>query len=376
HNRKDLRDEYTRKARQGYQENRVQREEFRQAKHTEVPPASFMDRALPDVAESQDFDGRGIFRYTAEDPLVQEKHMGRGTYGEIFACTYQGLKLALKVAVRTPDRETALLDVHQDGLEKTWDLTREFTLLSQIGPHPNVLRLYALLTSSTGHTGILMERASCDLLKATRDLKTDDLQDGVPWSTRRAQVTTYFRQTLAALTFVHSKNIVHLDVKTNNFLVFLLGERVVLSDFGFCRALPLNGKAKVRADEVYTTYYRPIECLYSGDGKVEIGPKADMWALGVVTWDCYAKTTRSLFTPDPKGFVKHTPTISQALVRFQTAWRERARDLHLLDDDIAAHVFGSCFTLEQDRRSSLDLLKDLQGRFTRTIQSLDEEEEP
>ncbi|CAE7767164.1 Cdk12 [Symbiodinium sp. CCMP2592] len=376
HNRKDLRDEYTRKARQGYQENRVQREEFRQAKHTEVPPASFMDRELPDVAESQDFDGRGIFRYTAEDPLVQEKHMGRGTYGEIFACTYQGLKLALKVAVRTPDRETALLDVHQDGLEKTWDLTREFTLLSQVGPHPNVLRLYALLTSSTGHTGILMERASCDLLKATRDLKTDDLQDGVPWSTRRAQVTTYFRQTLAALTFVHSKNIVHLDVKTNNFLVFLLGERVVLSDFGFCRALPLNGKAKVRADEVYTTYYRPIECLYSGDGKVEIGPKADMWALGVVTWDCYAKTTRSLFTPDPKGFVKHTPTISQALVRFQTAWRERARDLHLLDDDIAAHVFGSCFTLEQDRRSSVDLLKDLQGRFTRTIQSLDEEEEP
>ena len=263
------------KAHDGYNQNRAERKEYERALRTEVPAFSSTDKPVPEVPVGDDFEGRGVFRFTAEDPLLAEGLLGRGTYGEVFACRFQSLKLALKVAVRTPDKDTAVLDVHKDGLEKTWDLTREYTVISQVGPHPNVLQLYSLVTSSTSHTGILMERASCDLFKVVRELKTEDKDDGVPWTTRRTQLTSYFRQTLVGLTYVHGKNIVHLDVKTNNFLVFLPEERVVLSDFGFCRALPIGGKCRVRADEVYAAYYRPIELLYSGAAKA----RRSVWHL-------------------------------------------------------------------------------------------------
>ena len=249
-------------------DNNVRKEEFRRAKHIEKPLDNSLD--LPTATITKDFDGRGIFRYTMEEPLVAGEHLGRGTYGEVFACHFQNQALALKVAVRTPDKDTAVVDTHLDAAEKCWDLTREFSILSKVGPHPNIVQLYALLTSSTSHRGILMETATLDLLKMVRDLHMDDNEVPLSWALRRAEVTKLFRQTLAGLSYVHSKNIVHLDIKTNNFLVFLPSQRVALSDFGFCRALPVDGQTRVRADEVYAAYYRPIECLYAVDKKASI----------------------------------------------------------------------------------------------------------
>ena len=107
--------------------------------------------------------------------------------------------------------------------------------------------------------------------------------------------------------------------------------------------------------------------------QVEVGTKADMWALGVVTWDCYARTHRSLFVPDPKFLVKDTQNLEQALGRFHTVWTERALDMQLSEDDIAGPIFRRTFRLEKDRYSAADLYRDLQGSMSKTLRTLEED---
>ena len=109
--------------------------------------------------------------------------------------------------------------------------------------------------------------------------------------------------------------------------------------------------------------------------KVEISTtKADMWALGVVTWDCYVRTHRSLFVPDPKVLVQNTKNLEEALTRFHLHWTGRTSDMHIKEDIIAGAVFRRTFQLEKDRCTAVSLYRDLKVPMSKTIETLQEPE--
>ena len=220
---------------------------------------SFVEQPLASV---------GVFHYSLDEVVDIGELLGQGGHAVVYSCHCLGVRLAMKINRNTRLPTSSAQDAERfSSSRQIWDLARESYVLGRVSGHPNVLRMYGMLTSSTGTPGILMDLCKGNL-QALLQAWVDD--DGMPpWPQVRSNVVKLYNQVLAGLLHVHQKHVVHLDVKTNNFLVSDDSNvRVQLADFGLARMLPSkDAEISVYGDEVCNQFYRPIECLFAGDQK-------------------------------------------------------------------------------------------------------------
>lgn len=157
----------------------------------------------------------------------------------------------------------------------------ESTALSLLS-HPNIVQVYTTaFTNSTKY--IIMEYVEGITLK-----KHIDHRGALP----EREVLYYATQILSALDYIHSKDIVHCDIKPQNIILLQNGS-IKVADFGIARLDAMLDRSKERSDVALgTVYYVSPE---QAQGKAP-RPESDLYSLGVMLYE--AMTNRLPFYHD------------------------------------------------------------------------------
>ena len=95
------------------------------------------------------------------------------------------------------------------------------------------------------------------------------------WSFNQISFISLFRfRLLKGLSYCHSRNILHRDLKPQNLLINRTGE-LKLADFGLARAFGIP--VRCYSAEVVTLWYRPPDVLF---GAKLYTTSIDMWSAG------------------------------------------------------------------------------------------------
>ncbi len=142
--------------------------------------------------------------------------------------------------------------------------------------HENIIQIFAVEEDQDGHQIVMEYFPSTELKQLIREQVTLPL----------AQVLKYGIATTRALSYAHSKGVIHRDIKPGNILV---NERdaIKLTDFGIAAALG-DSSATMTGTIMGTPEYMSPEQARGDEG---IGVGTDMYSLGVVLYEALTGTT-------------------------------------------------------------------------------------
>ncbi|SPQ22813.1 91eec135-ec62-4550-b230-cee031e2cb22 [Thermothielavioides terrestris] len=205
-----------------------------------------------------------------EDPnklYAKQKKIGQGASGSVYVAKRlrpgvpPGSQLAKSSSDRVAIKQMDL--AHQPRKE----LIVNEILVMRENKHANIVNfLDSFLMDNEKELWVVMEYMEGGAL-------TDVIENN-PVITEE-QISTICLETCQGLEHLHSQNIIHRDIKSDNVLLDARGN-VKITDFGFCAKLT-ETKSK-RATMVGTPYWMAPEVVK----QKEYGPKVDIWSLGIM----------------------------------------------------------------------------------------------
>lgn len=116
----------------------------------------------------------------------------------------------------------------------------------------------------------------------------------------KSQIKSCLKDLFTGLAFIHSKGIIHRDVKPSNILLKSLDGPAYLSDFGIAWApgVPGSEPADSKITDVGTTCYRPPELLF---GNQKYNCSLDLWAAGCTVAEALTPGHETLFDSGELG---------------------------------------------------------------------------
>ncbi|KAI9354005.1 kinase-like domain-containing protein [Pilaira anomala] len=181
------------------------------------------------------------------------KRVGQGASGSVYVAI--SLATNTKIAIKQMDL------AHQPRK----DLIVTEILVMKESQHPNIVNYLDSFLVRNSDLWVIMEYMEGGALTDVIDNNTMTEQ----------QIATVCHETTNGLLHLHTQNILHRDIKSDNILLNAQGQ-VKISDFGFCAKL--TDQRNKRATMVGTPYWMAPEVVK----QKEYGAKVDIWSLGIM----------------------------------------------------------------------------------------------
>uniref|UniRef100_A0A182QRM4 non-specific serine/threonine protein kinase n=1 Tax=Anopheles farauti TaxID=69004 RepID=A0A182QRM4_9DIPT len=276
---------------------------------------TLFDQNLPDgKASAKDDEGHATQQHGLELAGYRRiRSVGQGSFG--VAILYERQSDVQQVVMK----QIALSNLAKPEREMAMNEVEVFSKLH----HPNII---SYLGSSVRGDLLLIEMEYAD--GGTLAQMLSERSQGEPLPERF--VLNIFEQLTSAISYMHSQNILHRDLKTAN--VFLHGKGTVkVGDFGISKIMNTNVHAQTVLGTPY--YFSPEMC----EGK-EYNEKSDVWALGCILGEmCCLK----------KAFT--ASNLSELVAKIMTA---EYVPLPRGYSDSLRHVLGLMFQIDPNARPS------------------------
>ncbi|OMJ68908.1 hypothetical protein SteCoe_33509 [Stentor coeruleus] len=179
----------------------------------------------------------------------------------------------------------------------------------------NVIRLYEIINSKNlEHLYLIIEYADCgqimkwnsnDQRYEMNTLIVSHVKNKYPeiftrFSEREALGKVIFKQVCEGLEFLHSRFIVHKDLKPDNIL--FCSEKVLFKLTDFTISEQLEGPEALCYNPPGTTPFQAPESMLSGVGFV--GEKSDVWALGICIYSFMNNGQLPFWEPESEIFTQ------------------------------------------------------------------------
>lgn len=205
------------------------------------------------------------------DSLIGQKFEGR--YMILYVIGSGGMSTVYGAYDQSTGRPVAIKMMKkklQNNAKQIKLFANEFTALSLLS-HPNIVQVYNTAVAN-GTKYIVMEYVEGITLK-----KHMDHRGALP----EREVIYYATQTLSALEYIHSKGIVHCDIKPQN-IILLNNGKIKVADFGIARLYPMLDRSNEKSDVALgTVYYVSPE---QAQGKVPEA-QSDIYSLGIMLYE-------------------------------------------------------------------------------------------
>jgi serine/threonine protein kinase len=251
--------------------------------------------------------------------------IGKGGMGEVYLA--MDVNLGRKVAIKQLHTENA---ADPDHLKR---FQNEAKVQAQLD-HPNIVNLHSFFEDGGAYYLVMQFAPGITLSELIR--KTGPIPE--------QRATRIFSQIAAALSYAHSKGVVHRDVKPSNIMVDPSdNDRVQMMDFGIARMMGTQHITRTGTQMGTLCYMSPEQVL----GEKEIDHRSDIYSAGVVLYEMlsgyipYDMNTESLFKvqsriineplPDPRLKYEYISDANVALIQALTMKDPKQRPGNIID---------------------------------------------